>query len=113
MLKLSLTLCSDKITQAGAVAAPLGGQVLSEVLPYLELQKDNNEEVEQVEEVTVPEIREINLIDAKKALKEVGLELETNIEITQDMKQEEIIIKEQLPKPGIKVKKGSKVSVEI
>lgn len=29
------------------------------------------------------------------------------------MKEEEIIIKEQLPKPGIKVKQGSKISVEI
>lgn len=99
--------------QGGAVAAPVGGAILGEVLPYLELQKDKQEEIEQVEEVTVPEIRETNLSDAKKALKEIGLELETNIEVTESMKQEEIIIKEQLPKPGIKVKKGSKVSVEI
>ena len=34
-------------------------------------------------------------------------------EITDEMKQEEIIIKEQIPKPGIKVNKESKVSVEI
>lgn len=83
------------------------------MLPYLELQKDKEEEVEEKEEVTVPEIREMNLVDAKKTLKEIGLELETNIEITDEMKQEEIIIKEQIPKPGIKVNKESKVSVEI
>ncbi len=99
--------------QGGAVAAPVGGQILGEVLPYLELQKDKEEEVEEKEEVTVPEIREMNLVDAKKTLKEIGLELETNIEITDEMKQEEIIIKEQIPKPGIKVNKESKVSVEI
>ena len=99
--------------QGGAVAAPVGGQVLSEVLPYLELQKDNEQELEQKEEVEVPEIREMNLTDAKKAVKEVGLELEVNIEMTDEMKQEDIIIKEQLPKPGIKVNKGSKISVEI
>jgi len=29
------------------------------------------------------------------------------------MKEEEIIIKEQVPKPGIKVKQGSKIGVEI
>ncbi len=51
--------------------------------------------------------------EAKKVLNEIGLELETNIEITQDMKPEEIIIKEQLPKPGINVKKGSKINVEL
>ena len=99
--------------QGGAVAAPVGGQILGEVLPYLELQKDKEEEVEEKEEVTVPEIREMNLVDAKKTLKEIGLKLETNIEITDEMKQEEIIIKEQIPKPGIKVNKESKVSVEI
>lgn len=27
--------CSDKIHQGGGVAAPLGGQILNEVLPYL------------------------------------------------------------------------------
>lgn len=95
------------------MAAPVGGQILGEVLPYLELQKDNQNEEEVLEEVEVPEIRDMNFSDAKKALKEVGLEIQTNIEITEEMKLEEIIIKEQTPKPGIKVKKGSKVNVEI
>ncbi len=99
--------------QGGAVAAPVGGQILSEVLPYLELQKDNQEQIEETEEVEVPEIREMSIKDAKKVLKEIGLEIETNIEITSDMKEEDLIIKEQLPKPGIKVKTGSKISVEI
>lgn len=55
----------------------------------------------------------MNFADAKKTLKEVGLEIETNIELTEDVKPEEIIIKEQIPKPGIKVNKGSKINVEI
>ena len=55
----------------------------------------------------------MNLKDATSVLKDVGLEVETNIEITNEMKKEELIITEQLPKPGIKVKKGSKISVEI
>ena len=55
----------------------------------------------------------MNFIDAKKALKEVELEIETNIELTEEVKLEEIIIKEQTPKPGIKIKKGSKINVEI
>ncbi len=98
--------------QGGAVAAPVGGQILGDVLPYLQLQQDN-ENKEIIEEVEVPELRNRNVKEAKKVLKEVGLEIETNIEITKEMKEEELIIKEQLPKPGIKVKKGSKISVEI
>ena len=99
--------------QGGAVAAPVGGQILSEVLPYLELQKDNQTDEDIIEEVEVPEIRQMNLKEVTNILKEIGLEIETNIEITREMNKEEIIIKEQLPKPGIKVKKGSKISVEI
>ena len=83
------------------------------MLPYLELQKDNQEQIEEMEEVEVPEIREMNISDAKKVLKERGLEIEINIEITSEIKEDEIVIKEQLPKPGIKVKKGSKISVEV
>lgn len=31
-------MCGDKIHQGGGVAAPVGGQILSEVLPYLDTQ---------------------------------------------------------------------------
>lgn len=55
----------------------------------------------------------MNLKQAKSILSEMGLEIETNVEITSEMVEEEIIIKEQSPKPGIKVKKGNKISVEI
>ncbi|MCI8481616.1 MAG: PASTA domain-containing protein [Clostridia bacterium] len=85
--------------QGGAVAAPVGGQILADVLPYLELQKDNEKEEEKVQEVEVPEIRSLNLKEAKKALKEVGLEITFNREINPEEKEEDIIIKEQLPKP--------------
>lgn len=84
--------------QGGAVAAPVGGQILGDVLPYLQLQQDN-ENKETIEEVEVPEIRNLNLKEAKRILKEVGLELNPNREIGKEEKGEEIIIKEQLPKP--------------
>lgn len=101
--------------QGGAVAAPVGGQVLGDILPYLELTKDNGETAEQIEEVEVevPEIRGLNLKDAKKALKEVGLEINLKVELGENVKEEDITIKEQSPKPGIKVNKGSKISIEI
>lgn len=47
----------------------------------------------------MPEIRNLNLKEAKKTLKEIGVEINLNREIGQEEKEEEIIIKEQLPKP--------------
>ena len=94
--------------QGGGVAAPVGGQILSEVLPYLELQKDNIEE-EEKQEIAVPEIRNQTIEEVKKQIKELGLELEIN-----NPKEEEdcskSVIKEQTPKPGIKIKTGNKFS---
>lgn len=84
--------------QGGAVAAPVGGQILGDVLPYLQLQQDN-ENKETIEEVEVPEIRNLNLKEAKETLKDIGLEVNPNREIGREEKLEEIIIKEQLPKP--------------
>lgn len=85
--------------QGGAVAAPVGGQILADVLPYLELKKDNEQEEETIEEIEVPEIRGLNLQQAKKKLQEVGLEITVNREIEEGEKEEDITVKEQIPKP--------------
>ena len=98
--------------QGGGVAAPIGGQILGEVLPYLELQEDKENEEEQKEEVEMPEIRNKTIEEAKKILKEYDLELEISNE-TDDISEKEAIIKEQIPKPGIKIKKEAKVFVDI
>ncbi len=98
--------------QGGGVAAPVGGQMLGEVLPYLELQEDKENEEEQKEEVEMPEIRNKTIEEAKKILKEYDLELEISNE-TDDISEKEAIIKEQIPKPGIKIKKEAKVFVDI
>ena len=76
MLKLSLTFCSDKIHQGGGVAAPIGGQVFSEILPYLEVNQGNTEEVEEVEQIETPDIVGKTIKEAESILKESGLELE-------------------------------------
>jgi len=94
--------------QGGGVAAPIGAQVFSEVLPYLEVQKDE----EEVQEITVPDIRNKTIKDAKKELKEMGLEVNINIPEGIDTTGEEIIV-EQLPKPGIKIRRGNKVEIYI
>ena len=98
--------------QGGGVAAPVGGQILGEVLPYLELQEDKEREEEEKEEVEMPEIRNKTIEEAKEILKEYNLELEITNE-TEYTNEKEDIIKEQIPKPGIKIKKEAKVYVDI
>ena len=43
--------------QGGAVAAPVAGQILGEVLPYLELKEDSEETKVSNESVIVPDIK--------------------------------------------------------
>ena len=61
--------------QGGGVAAPLGGKILSEILPYLEIEQGNPEQVEMRDEVTVPNIVGKTIVEAEKELKEYNLEL--------------------------------------
>ena len=50
--------------QGGGVAAPVGGQVFSEILPYLEVTQGNTDEVEPIEQVQVPDITEKTISEA-------------------------------------------------
>ena len=96
--------------QGGAVAAPVAGKVLGEVLPYLELKQDNEETKETTETVTVPDITYKTLAEAEKILKESGLEIKFDGEIDSKDK-EKIIIKEQIPSSGITINSGSSISI--
>ena len=94
--------------QGGGVAAPVGGQVFSEILPYLEVSQGNQDEIEQIEQVQVPNVEGLSLKEAEKSVKEFGLEL--NIENnSEELDKENTIVVEQTPKEGITVNKGSKV----
>ena len=102
--------------QGGGVAAPVGGQIFSEVLPYLEVNQGNQDEVEEIEEVTVPNVIGLSIKETEKILKDTGLELIVE-GITEENKEtidkENIIIKEQTPTEGIKINKGNKIFVKI
>lgn len=109
---LKLINCNKRrTTQGGGVAAPIASQVLTDVLGYMELKKDN--EQEEIQEVIVPEIREMTIKDAEKTLKENGLEIEIEKEEGQEFNKDTNKVEEQLPFPGIKVKTGSKINVRI
>ncbi len=85
--------------QGGGVAAPVAGQILSEILPYLEVSK----EVEEIQEVIeMPNVTGITYKEAKQILKEAEIESKSELD-------NEAIITDQLPKPGIQINKGTQV----
>ena len=57
------------------MAAPVGGQIFSEILPYLEVSQGNQDEDETIEQVQVPNIEGLSIKEAQKSVKELGLEL--------------------------------------
>ena len=77
-----------------------------EVLPYLEIQKENQEDI--IEEITVPNITGLSIKEAQKILKKFDLEIQFNGELPD---KENTLVNEQIPKEGIKVNKGSKVII--
>ena len=90
----------------------MGGQIFSEILPHLEVSQGNQEELEVVEEVSVPNITGLSIKDAEKILKETGLELSIEgitEENEESLDKENTIIKEQTPTEGIKINKGNKI----
>ena len=98
--------------QGGGVAAPIGSQIFGELLPYLEVVKDN-EEAEQVKnDVQVPNIEGKSIKEAESILKENNLKLVINNE-QEGIDKENTIIKEQTPKAGVKVKEEANIYVEL
>lgn len=49
----------------------------------------------------------MTITEAKKTLKEIGLEI--SLETEEEMDESECVITEQIPKPGIMINSGSKV----
>lgn len=80
----------------GSIAAPAVSQILSEVLPYLDIPSsdsgsDNNQNL-----ITVPNVQNRTLAEAQRILSGVGLEYSSNASSDQ-------IITEQIPKSGNKL----------
>lgn len=97
--------------QAGGVAAPVGGQIFSEILPYLEVNQGNEEEIEKIEEIEAPDLLEKTLEEAQKIAQE------SEIELVIENQEEEIdtkieVVKDQTPKAGITIRKGSKIYIK-
>ena len=96
--------------QGGGVAAPIGSQVLGEVLPYLEVNKDNESEEDIKNKVVVPNLEEITIREAKNILKSLNLNIEVSEDGLGDV--EERVITEQIPVNGVDVFEGSSIIVK-
>ncbi len=82
------------------MAAPIAGQILGEVLPYLEVYKAEEEESKTVK---VPNCIGLTVEEAKKVLE--GFE----IEIQSETYSKEDVITKQIPDGGIETKENGKV----
>ena len=80
-------------------------------MPYLEVSQGNKDEVEQVEQVQVPNVEGLSIKKAEKITKEVGLEISIQND-SEELDRENTIIKEQSPRESVSVNKGSKIFVE-
>ena len=98
--------------QGGGVAAPIGGQIFSEILPYLEVNQGNQDEIEEINQVETPDLIGKTIKEAEEIIKETGLELNLQNE-DENIDKENTTIKNQTPKAGITINEGTKVYVEI
>ena len=97
--------------QGGGVAAPVGGKIFSEILPYLEVNKEVLEEESEdvVSQVQVPDVMGKSLEEAEQILKENNLEMSIDNE---EIDKENTYVKNQIPSGGITVNEKSKVIIE-
>lgn len=78
-------------------------------MPYLDVIKS---EEEQTNSVTVPNVMGMNITEAKKVLKDIGLDYEIQM-TTEGASIENSVIIDQLPKQGISVLEGTKIVLYI
>lgn len=81
------------------------------MLPYIEAQK--NEEAEENQTVKTPDIRNMTINEAEETLKQSGLDIQIDIEEGVEVDKKQTMVVEQLPKPGIMVKQGTKIIISI
>ncbi|MBR3249412.1 MAG: PASTA domain-containing protein [Clostridia bacterium] len=81
------------------------------MLPYLEVEQGNQDEVEPKTEIETPDITGKTLKEAESILKENGLEIKINNEY-EGIDKENIVVSNQLPQAGIKTYSGSCVYID-
>ncbi|WIV11246.1 stage V sporulation protein D [Proteiniborus sp. MB09-C3] len=96
----------------GQIAAPVAGEVVKDVLNYLDVEPQFNKEEQESNEkenVTVPEVRNKNIKDASKIVLSLGLKYNTDAYFI----EEGSVVLDQFPSPGTVVKRGSSIDLYI
>ena len=83
----------------GSIAAPAVSQILSEVLPYLDIPSNDSGDATNKEQVSVPDVTNKTIAEAQKILGEAGLEYSTT-------GSADDIVKEQVPPKGTPLSSG-------
>lgn len=91
----------------GVIAAPVAGELIEDILDYLEVERRYTEQDKQmiVQEVYVPEVRGKSVEEAVKRLREFGLEYK----IEGDADNKNAVVLEQTPKPDASIPQKSVV----
>lgn len=92
--------------QGGQVAGPVVSQMLSKILPYLNVPSNvttSQEDDNTSSLVTVPEIRNKTVTEAQKILENAGFK--SKISVNGD--KNSLLVTDQVPKPGISLQKSS------
>ena len=90
--------------QGGGVAAPVAGKIFAEVLPYLNIKKEDGETKAQIK---VPDLTGKTIKEAEKILKENNLK----IELDENETDKEKIITKQIPEKEIFVDEETSIIV--
>lgn len=88
----------------GSIAAPTVSQMLSEVLPYLDIPSNDSSDVDNQELITIPDVTNKTFAEAQTILQNAGLEYSTKA-LADD------IIKEQIPPKGTQLTRGGIVKL--
>ena len=95
----------------GQIAAPVVAQVLSEVLPYLEIPSNDTtitttptDSYNGLQASSLPDVQSKTVAEAKKILEEAGFKYDTT-------SSDDSVIVEQVPKPGTALIKGAVIKL--
>ena len=94
--------------QGSQVAGPVVKQILSEVLPYIGVVAENNEEITRessLESKLLPDVRNKTIEEATEILKSAGFK----VKITGDEDAATTLIIDQVPKPGVSLLENSTI----
>ena len=86
--------------QGGGVAAPIAGQIFSEILPYLEVK--NSEETTST--ISTPNVVGMTIEEAKKTLEDFEIQIEN-----EDLVNNDSVITKQIPEAGVSLESGGTV----